>query len=99
MKTTNLTVELSTLQPHPRNYNKHSTDQVNKLAAALKRFGQRKPITTWRNVVLLNCRTVKSSDLGRGCTGAKSGIMRARRLVSQPATSREKGSPILTRPL
>ncbi len=45
-------VALDTLKPHKRNYNKHPDHQVKRLAAALRKFGQRKPITTWRNTVL-----------------------------------------------
>lgn len=40
------------LKPHPRNYNKHSDRQVDDLALSLKRFGQRKPIVTWRDMIV-----------------------------------------------
>ena len=40
------------LKPHPRNYNKHSDTQVDDLALSLKRFGQRKPIVTWRDMIV-----------------------------------------------
>lgn len=45
-------VALDTLKPHKRNYNKHPEHQVKRLVASLRKFGQRKPITTWRNTVL-----------------------------------------------
>ena len=43
---------ISELQPHPRNYNKHSDKQVDDLSLSLKKFGQRKPIVTWRNMIV-----------------------------------------------
>ncbi len=43
---------ISELKPHPRNYNNHSDRQVDDLALSLKRFGQRKPIVTWRNMIV-----------------------------------------------
>ncbi len=45
-------VALDTLKPHKRNYNKHPEHQVKRLTVSLRKFGQRKPITTWRNTVL-----------------------------------------------
>ena len=43
---------ISELKPHPRNYNNHSDRQVDDLALSLKRFGQRKPIVTWRDMIV-----------------------------------------------
>jgi ParB-like chromosome segregation protein Spo0J len=43
---------ISELKPHPRNYNGHSDRQVDDLALSLKRFGQRKPIVTWRDMIV-----------------------------------------------
>lgn len=43
---------ISGLQPHPRNYNRHGEEQVADLARSLERFGQRKPITTWRGLTI-----------------------------------------------
>ena len=43
---------ISELKPHPRNYNNHSDRQVDDLALSLKKFGQRKPIVTWRNMIV-----------------------------------------------
>lgn len=39
---------LSTLRPHPRNYQQHPAAQIEKLAASLKRFGQKKNIVAWQ---------------------------------------------------
>ena len=43
---------ISELKPHPRNYNNHGDRQVDDLALSLKRFGQRKPIVTWRDMIV-----------------------------------------------
>ena len=45
-------VAIDTLKAHKRNYNKHPEHQVKRLTVSLRKFGQRKPITTWRNTVL-----------------------------------------------
>ena len=52
MKTTNLTVALSTLKPHPRNYNRHPAQQVKRIAASLREFGQVRSIVVWRSFIL-----------------------------------------------
>lgn len=44
--------EITALQAHPRNYNQHPAAQVEKIKRSLELFGQRKPITTWRGMVL-----------------------------------------------
>lgn len=41
-------IALAQLRPHPRNYQAHPAAQITKLAASLKRFGQRKNIVVWQ---------------------------------------------------
>ena len=43
--------QITALAAHPRNYNRHSAGQVADLARSLTRFGQRKPVVTFRNRV------------------------------------------------
>lgn len=43
---------IAELVPHSRNYNKHSDRQVDDLADSLRRFGQRKPVVTWGDVIV-----------------------------------------------
>jgi DNA modification methylase len=45
-------VLLTSLRPHPKNYNRHSKDQVRRLAESLKRFGQPKPIVVWQHYII-----------------------------------------------
>lgn len=45
-------VRVDGLRAHPRNYNRHGAGQVADIGASLTRFGQRKPITTWRGMIL-----------------------------------------------
>ena len=52
MQTTSKTVPLATLQPHPRNYNRHPADQVRKLAKSLGKFGQVRSVVIWRGTIL-----------------------------------------------
>ena len=40
------------LRPHERNYNKHGDRQVDDLSLSLQRFGQRKPVVTWRDTIV-----------------------------------------------
>lgn len=47
-----MNVQVQELRAHPQNYNRHPAAQVEKIKASLARFGQRKPITTWRGLVL-----------------------------------------------
>jgi hypothetical protein len=50
-KSTTQTVQqiaLGQLRPHPKNYQQHPPAQIAKLAASLKRFGQRKNIVVWQ---------------------------------------------------
>lgn len=43
---------ISDLKPHERNYNKHSDRQIDDLSLSLQKFGQRKPIVTWRDTIV-----------------------------------------------
>ena len=45
-------VRVDGLRAHGRNYNRHGAGQVGDLARSLERFGQRKPITTWRGQII-----------------------------------------------
>jgi hypothetical protein len=47
-----LTGAVADLQAHPQNYNRHGELQVADLMASLRRFGQRKPVVTWRETIL-----------------------------------------------
>ena len=51
------------LRAHPRNYNGHSPAQVADIAESLKRFGQRKPVTTWRGFILTGHGVVEAARL------------------------------------
>ena len=52
MKTTNQAVLLSELKPHPQNYNRHSAEQVKRIAKSLGKFGQVRSIVVWRKTIL-----------------------------------------------
>lgn len=52
MQTTNQTVPLGTLRPHPRNYNRHPAQQVKRIAKSLATFGQVRSIVVWRSFIL-----------------------------------------------
>lgn len=43
---------IAELRPHERNYNKHGDRQVDDLSLSLQRFGQRKPVVTWRDTIV-----------------------------------------------
>jgi len=45
-------VALSGLRPHPRNYNRHSDEQIGRLAESLRKFGQPKEIVTWGGFII-----------------------------------------------
>jgi len=45
-------IEILALKAHPRNYNQHPAAQIEKIKRSLVLFGQRKPITTWRGLVM-----------------------------------------------
>lgn len=45
---TNQVIRLADYQPHPRNYNQHPPDQIEKLAASLQVFGQVRSVVVWR---------------------------------------------------
>ena len=44
----NQAIHLADYSPHPRNYNRHSTEQIQKIAASLTAFGQVRSIVVWR---------------------------------------------------
>ena len=52
MQTTNQTMLLSELKPHPQNYNRHSAEQVKRIAKSLGKFGQVRSIVVWRKTIL-----------------------------------------------
>lgn len=41
-------IDLSEFKPHPRNYNKHPAEQIEKLRISLRKFGQVRNIVVWR---------------------------------------------------
>ena len=43
---------LASLRPHPRNYNRHSPSQIQRIAASLTAFGQVRAIVVWRSTIL-----------------------------------------------
>lgn len=43
---------IAELRPHERNYNKHGDRQVDDLSLSLQKFGQRKPVVTWRDTIV-----------------------------------------------
>jgi hypothetical protein len=43
---------IDTLVPHPRNYNQHPPEQIERLAASLQQFGQVRPIVVHRNTII-----------------------------------------------
>jgi len=55
-------IPLADLRPHPRNYNRHPARQVERIAASLRAFGQRKPVTTWRGYVLTGVGTLLAAQ-------------------------------------
>lgn len=48
MTNTNQTIQIAAYQPHPRNYNRHSPLQVQRIAASLKMFGQVRSVVVCR---------------------------------------------------
>jgi ParB-like chromosome segregation protein Spo0J len=48
----NQRVALADIAPHERNYNRHPADQVKRIAASLRKFGQVRSIVVWRNTIL-----------------------------------------------
>lgn len=55
-------VALAGLQPHPRNYNRHSAQQLEHLKASLTRFGQVRSIVVWRNLILAGHGLTEATD-------------------------------------
>ena len=45
-------VPVGDLSPHPRNYQRHPADQIDRLAASLRTYGQPRPIVVHRGVIL-----------------------------------------------
>jgi ParB-like chromosome segregation protein Spo0J len=45
---TNQVIRLADFRPHPRNYNQHPAEQIDKLAASLAAFGQVRSVVVWR---------------------------------------------------
>ena len=41
-------IRLADYAPHPRNYNQHPPEQIEKLAASLRAFGQVRSVVVWR---------------------------------------------------
>ncbi len=48
MTNTNQTIQIAAYQPHPRNYNRHSPLQVQRIAASLNMFGQVRSVVVCR---------------------------------------------------
>lgn len=44
----NRAIRLADFSPHPRNYNQHGAEQIDKLAASLRVFGQVRSAVVWR---------------------------------------------------
>lgn len=44
----NQVIRLADYAPHPRNYNQHGAEQIDKLAASLAAFGQVRSVVVWR---------------------------------------------------
>jgi len=52
VKLLNQRVALADIAPHERNYNRHPADQVKRIAASLRKFGQVRSIVVWRSTIL-----------------------------------------------
>lgn len=52
MSATNQVVTLADYAPHPRNYNRHPAQQVERIAKSLQKFGQVRSVVVWRNFFL-----------------------------------------------
>jgi site-specific DNA-methyltransferase (adenine-specific) len=46
------TRDIDTLSPHPRNYNQHPPEQIERLAASLRQFGQVRPIVVHGDTIV-----------------------------------------------
>lgn len=52
MDVTQQQIQIAAYQPHPRNYNQHSEEQIRRLAHSLKTFGQVRSVVVWRGYFL-----------------------------------------------
>ena len=52
MQTTNAKIPLAGLASHSQNYNRHSAQQVKRLAKSLEKFGQVRSVVVWRSTIL-----------------------------------------------
>lgn len=52
VKPVNQRVALADIAPHERNYNRHPADQIKRIAASLRKFGQVRSIVVWRSTIL-----------------------------------------------
>ena len=52
VQVTNQTLEIAALTAHPRNYNRHPDQQVERIAASLRKFGQPRSIVVHRGTIL-----------------------------------------------
>lgn len=58
-------VPLADLQAHPRNYNRHPQEQVERIAESLRKFGQPRAIVAWRRFILVGHGVVEAARLLR----------------------------------
>lgn len=49
---TNQMVRIADLTPHPKNYNRHPTEQIRRIGLSLSEFGQARSIVVWRNFIV-----------------------------------------------
>jgi len=55
-------VSIKTLTRDPENARKHSERNVKVIGASLEKFGQRKPIVVWKNIVLAGNGTLEAAE-------------------------------------
>lgn len=48
----NKSVKIADIKPHPRNYNRHPREQIERLKMSLRTFGQVRSIVVWRNYII-----------------------------------------------
>lgn len=48
----NQVIRLAEYESHPRNYNRHSPEQIKRIAGSLRKFGQVRSVVVWRNYFL-----------------------------------------------
>lgn len=56
-------VPLSELRAHPRNYNRHSQGQIERIAQSLRKFGQPRSIVVWQFYILAGHGVVEAAKL------------------------------------